>query len=140
MNKIDLFNNYKIASEYHQAAFCTYGKGNNYERKFRYKLFKAMKEIRRVDRNFKFEPNIELVKIDYFLFGKKINDLILKEFDLLVAEEFNFVSHYCSGGMFMLHNATEMELKQHKDHYLCIHESDYIAVKRMALINDIIHQ
>jgi hypothetical protein len=139
MKKNDLFDNYKIASEYHQAAFCTFGNESSYERKFRYKLFKVMRKIRRIDRNFKFAPTSEMLKIDYSLFGYNIDHLIRMDFDLLNAEEFNFVSHHCSAGMFLLSGTNDIELGHYKDHYLLMHDSDYISVRRIALINDIIN-
>ena len=136
---IVLLHEYNIASEYHQAAFCTYGTNSKYERKYKHKLSKVKRKIRLVDSNFVFEPTKEVISLNYSLFGQNIDELILKEYDLLTPEEFNFVSHACSGGMFILDGITDIELKELKNCYLLIHESDYVTSKRIRVINDIIN-
>lgn len=139
MRTIDLFDEFHIANEYYQAAVHTFGTESDFERKFRFRLLKIKRKIRRVDRNFGFDLTTEMIKIDYSLFGINIVDLLLKDFDLLSRVEFNFVSHYCSGGMFVLYDSNETELRSHKDHYLLLYELDYISKRRMALINDLIN-
>lgn len=139
MEKYNLFDEFYVGNEYHQAALYTYGKESNFERKFRYKLLKIKRKVRRVDRNFGFDLTTEMIKIDYSLFGIDIVDLLLKDFDLLSRVEFNFVSHYCSGGMFVLYDSNEIELRGHKDYYLHLYDTDYISIRRMALINDLIN-
>jgi hypothetical protein len=139
MRRIDLFDEYHIANEYYQAAMHTYGTDSDYERNFRYKLLKIKRKIRRIDRNFRFDPTTEVINIDYSLFGQNIEELLCRDFDLLSRQEFNFVSHHCSGGMFNLYKANEMELKKYKDHYLLLFNSDYISLRRIAVINDLMN-
>lgn len=115
----------------------TYGTDSDFERKFRYKLLILKRKIRRVDRNFRFERTTEVIKVDYSLFGKNIEELLCKDFDLLSREEFNFVSRHCSGGMFNLYKVNEMELRKYKNHYLLLFDSDYITQKRIAVINNL---
>lgn len=115
----------------------TYGTDSDFERKFRYTLLILKRKIRRVDRNFRFERTTEVIKVDYSLFGKNIEELLCKDFDFLSREEFNFVSRRCSGGMFNLYKVNEMELRKYKDHYLLLFDSDYITQKRIAVINNL---
>lgn len=139
MEKYNLFDEFNVANEYHQAALHTYGTESDFERKFRFRLLKIKKKIRRIDRNFRFEPTIAVINIDYYLFGQNMEELLCKDFDLLNREEFNFVIHHCSGGMFNLYKANEMELKKYKDHYLLLFDSDYITQKRIAVINNLMN-
>lgn len=62
--------------------------------------------------------------------------MLREDYELLTAEEFNFVGQFCSGGTFTLSGATQIELEYLKDLNLFIHESEYLTLKR--IINDII--
>lgn len=139
MEENKLYNEFKINSEHHQAALCTYGKGDKYERRFRRKLSIIKCKIKRINPNFAFEPIKEKINIDYTLFDQNIMELMHKDYYALTRIEFNFVYHYCTGQMIQIHMATQVDLENLKNLFLISYESNYKALKRIAIINDIIH-